>query len=55
MELRMWYVRERCKRGNMLVEWTNGNKIPAYKLTKLGTREEHEAFTRDIMGLSLLD
>jgi hypothetical protein len=55
MELRMWYVRERYKKGNVLVEWMTGKKIPADKLTKLGTREEHEGFTRDIMGLSLLE
>ena len=55
MELRMWYVRERYKKGNILVEWMTGKEIPADKLTKLGTREEHEVFTRDIMGLSLLE
>ena len=55
MELRMWYVRERYKKGDVLVEWMTGKKIPADKLTKLGTREEHEVFTRDIMGLSLLE
>ena len=55
MELRMWYVRERYKQGNVLVDWMSGKKIPADKLTKLGTREEHEAFTYDIMGLSLLE
>jgi hypothetical protein len=55
MELRMWYDRERYKKGNVLVEWMSGKTIPADKLTKLGTREEHEVFTRDIMGLSLLE
>ena len=55
MELCMWYVRERYKQGNVLVDWMSGKKIPADKLTKLGTREEHEAFTYDIMGLSLLE
>ena len=43
------------KEDNVLVEWMTGKKIPADKLTKLGTREEHEVFTRDIMGLSLLE
>ena len=55
MELRMWYVRERYKQGGVLVDWMSGKEIPADKLTKLGTREEHEAFTRDIMGLCLLE
>ena len=55
MELRMWYVRERYKQGNVVVDWMSGQEIPADKLTKLGSREEHESFTRDIMGLSLLE
>jgi len=55
MELRMWYVRERYKEGNVVVDWMTGEEIPADKLTKLGTRETHEKFTRDVLGLSLLD
>ena len=55
MELRMWYVRERYKQGNVVIDWMLGEKMPADKLTKLGSREEHEFFTRDIMGLGLLD
>lgn len=54
MELRMWYVRERYKQGNVVIDWMTGAEIPADKLTKLGTREAHEAFARDILGLSLL-
>jgi hypothetical protein len=54
MELRMWYVRERYKQGSVLIDWMSGVTIPADKLTKLGTREEHEAFTYQIMGLGLL-
>jgi hypothetical protein len=55
MELRMWYVRERYKQGNVVIDWMLGEQMPADKLTKLGSREEHEIFTRDIMGLGLLD
>lgn len=55
MELRMWYVRERYKQGNVVIDWMMGQEIPADKLTKLGSREEHEVFTRDIMGLGLLE
>jgi hypothetical protein len=55
MELRMWYVRERYKQGSILVEWMTGKKIPADKLTKLGTRDEHEVFRKDIMGHGLLE
>jgi hypothetical protein len=54
MELRMWWVRERYKQGNVLVEWMKGADIPADKLTKLGTREEHDVFTRNVMGLGLV-
>jgi len=54
VELRMWYVRERYKDGTVIIDWMTGKEIPADKLTKLGTREEHEAFTRDIMGHALL-
>ena len=55
MELRMWYVRERYKQGNVVIDWMTGKEIPSDKLTKLGSREEHDVFTRDIMGLSLLE
>ena len=54
VELRMWYVRERYKEGSVVIDWISGETIPADKLTKLGTREEHEQFTRDIMGHNLL-
>ena len=55
MELRMWYVRERYKQGNVVIDWMLGEAMPADKLTKLGSREDHEKFTRDIMGLGLLE
>ena len=55
MELRMWYVRERYKQGGIVVDWMTGEEIPADKLTKLGSREDHEVFTEAIMGLKLLE
>jgi hypothetical protein len=55
MELRMWFVRERYQQGNVIIDWMSGKEIPADKLTKLGTREEHELFTREIMGHCLLE
>ena len=55
MELRMWYTREEYKKGNIDLEFIEGNKLVADKLTKLGSTEEHRRFTRDIMGLNLLD
>ena len=54
VELRMWYVRERYKDGTVVIDWMTGQEIPADKLTKLGTREEHEVFTWNIMGHALL-
>jgi hypothetical protein len=55
MELRMWYCRERFKEGNKTIDWMTGEEIPSDKLTKLGTREQHEKFTRQILGLDLLN
>ena len=49
----MWYVRERYKEVNVDVDLVTGKEIPADKLTKLGTRETYEKFTRDVLGLSL--
>jgi hypothetical protein len=40
--------------GSVVIDWISGETIPADKLTKLGTREEHEQFTRDMMGHNLL-
>ena len=54
MELRMWYVREQYSTGGILLNYMPGVDIPTDKLTKLGTKESHAAFTRDIMGLNLL-
>jgi len=48
-------VREKYKQGDVVLDWMTGRDIPADKLTKLGTRTEHEAFTKDIMGLQLLE
>jgi hypothetical protein len=54
MELRMWYTREQYKTGKFVLEFMPGDKIPTDKLTKLGTAAEHEIFSDDILGLSLL-
>jgi hypothetical protein len=54
VELRMWYVRERYKDGSVVIDWMSGKEIPADKLTKLGSREDHEKFTHDILGHGLL-
>ena len=54
VELRMWYVRERYKDGSVVIDWMSGKEIPADKLTKLGSREDHEKFAHDILGHGLL-
>lgn len=55
MELRMWYIREKYKYGNVDISYMEGVSIPADKLTKLGNRGSHSEFCRNIMGLDLLD
>ena len=54
MKLRMWYVQEQYFARGILLNYMLGVDIPTDKLTKLGTKESHAAFTRDIMGLNLL-
>jgi hypothetical protein len=54
MELRMWYIREKYQQGNVVVDYMEGIKIPADKLTKLGSRSSHAKFRHDILGLGLL-
>jgi hypothetical protein len=54
MELRMWYVKERYKENNCKLDYMPGEIIPTDKLTKLGTKEEHQRFCVDIMGHELL-
>jgi len=54
MELRMWYVREKYKCGDVFLDYCEGVHIPSDKLTKLGSRSSHGKFRVDIMGLRLL-
>jgi hypothetical protein len=54
MELRMWYVREQYKMRYYDVIYTSGKVLPADKFTKLGDRRDHQEFTHDVQGLSLL-
>jgi hypothetical protein len=54
MELRMWFTREQYKQGKFVFEHMPGKEIPADKLTKLATREEHEKFRHQVLGLGLL-
>ena len=54
MELRMWYVREKYKHGNVVLDYMEGINIPADKLTKLGNKASHAKFRSDVLGLSLL-
>ena len=55
MELRMWYVRERYMSGGVVLDYMSGITIPTDKLTKLGCKASHIQFTRDILGLKLLE
>ena len=54
MELRMWYTREEYQKKNADLEYMQGIKIPADKLTKLGGVHDHQEFAKDIQGLKLL-
>ena len=55
MQLRLWYLREQYKKGYLSMQYMPGNILPADKLTKLGNKQEHEIFCRDILGLNLLE
>jgi len=54
IELRMWYTREQFKQGKFCFDYMPGKELPADKLTKLATREDHEKFRHHILGLGLL-
>jgi hypothetical protein len=54
MELRMWFVREKYKQGGVALDYMEGVRIPADKLTKLGNRASHAAFRKEVLGLGLL-
>jgi hypothetical protein len=54
MELRMWYLRDKVKRGDTNIVHVPGTTIPADKLTKLGDKETHKQFVNHIMGLIML-
>jgi len=55
MELRMWYVKEEYQKGKLELVHMNGIDLPADKLTKLAGFSDHRMFTKNIMGLNLLD
>lgn len=50
----MWYLREKYKQGNVVVDYMAGVSIPADKLTKLGNRGSHAQFRSEILGLGLM-
>jgi hypothetical protein len=54
MELRMWYLREKVQKGDVIIAYQSGKIIPPDKLTKLGEKVGHGEFTHDIMGHGLL-
>lgn len=55
MELRMWYIRESYKKGNMIFQYMPGTEIPVDQLTKVGTADQFQTFRNNILGLNLLD
>jgi hypothetical protein len=54
IELRMWYTREQFKQGKFCFDYMPRKELPADKLTKLASREDHETFRHHILGLGLL-
>jgi hypothetical protein len=54
MELRMWFIREKYQQGGVDIEYMEGVKLPADKLTKLGNKKSHAEFRAHILGLKLL-
>jgi hypothetical protein len=53
--MRQYFTRDTLLKGEFKLEHIKGTEIPADKLTKLGNVTEHQQFTRQILGLSLLD
>jgi hypothetical protein len=51
----MWYVKEKYSSGGVIVDYMSEKTIPTDKLTKLGSKADHVVYTRDIMGLKLID
>ena len=54
MALRLWYCRDQTLMQHVDIDHMDGDKIAADKLTKLGSVEDHNTFTIDILGLALL-
>ena len=48
-------VQAKALKGEFKLEHIKGTEIPAGKLTKLGNVTEHQQFTRQTLGLTLLD
>ncbi len=55
VEMRQYFTRDTLLKGEFKLQHIKGTDIPADKLTKLGNVTEHQQFTRQILGLSLLD
>lgn len=54
MELRMWYTREQYAMGSYELEHMKGTTLPADRITKPQTREEHAEYRYFALGLGLL-
>ena len=55
VEMRQYFTRDNLLKGEFKLQHIKGTEIPADKLTKLGNVTEHQQFTRQILGLTLLD
>jgi hypothetical protein len=56
VEMRQYFTRDYLlKEGEFKLQHIKGTEIPTDKLTKLGNVTEHQQFTRQTLGLTLLD
>jgi hypothetical protein len=53
--MRQYLTRDNLLKGEFKLQNIKGTEIPADKLTKLSNVTEHQQFTRQILGLILLD
>jgi len=54
MDLRLFYIRDKLELDRYELVFMPGAEIPTDKLTKLAVREDHEVFTKSVLGLGLL-
>ena len=50
MELKLYWVREKIRKGSVRVGYMEGEVLPADMLTKVVTRKKFRRFVRDLQG-----